>query len=51
MSIYFPGTPLSSKVSHVSLRGTLSYAFSRSINTICRSRLFSLYFSISLRKM
>ena len=42
---YFSGTIFSLKHLHSSSLGTLSYAFSRSMNTICKSLPFSLYFS------
>ncbi|MFS7977479.1 hypothetical protein Hanom_Chr10g00904441 [Helianthus anomalus] len=51
MSIYFPGRPRPSKLSQISCRGTVSYAFSRSINTICKSCFFALYFSINLLRI
>ena len=42
---YFSGAIFSLKHLHSSSLGTLSYAFSRSMNTICKSLPFSLYFS------
>ena len=41
----FSGTIFSFKHLHSSSLGTLSYTFSRSMNTICKSLPFSLYFS------
>ena len=43
---YFSGTPCSLKHLHTSCRGTLSYALSRSINTMCSSFCISRSFSI-----
>ena len=42
---YFSGTIFSLKHLHSYSLGTLSYAFSRSMNTICKSLPFFLYFS------
>ena len=46
---YFSGIPFSLMHLQTYWRGTLSYAFSRSINTICSPFCFSRCFSISCR--
>ena len=45
--MYFSGTPLSHMHQYSSSLGTLSYAFSRSMNTQCKSCCPSLYLSCS----
>ncbi|PVH62478.1 hypothetical protein PAHAL_3G304600 [Panicum hallii] len=47
--IYLVGTLCFSKAHHMTSLGTLSYAFSRSIKTMCKSFFSSLYLSINCR--
>ncbi|PVH32561.1 hypothetical protein PAHAL_9G429100 [Panicum hallii] len=47
--IYLVGTLCFSKAHHMTSLGTLSYAFSRSIKTMCKSFFCSLYLSINCR--
>ena len=47
--IYLVGTLCFSKAYHMTFLGTLSYAFSRSIKTMCKSFFCSLYLSINCR--
>ncbi|PUZ57818.1 hypothetical protein GQ55_5G459600 [Panicum hallii var. hallii] len=47
--IYLVGTLCFSKAHHMTSLGTLSYAFSRSIKTMCKSFFSSLYLSINYR--
>ena len=50
-SMYLHEIPLLLRLSQMMLCGMLSYAFSRSTNTRCKSFFRSLYFSISLIKI
>ncbi|KAG2533702.1 hypothetical protein PVAP13_9NG021651 [Panicum virgatum] len=45
--MYLVGTLCFSKAHHMTYLGTLSYAFSRSIKTMCKSFFCSLYLSIN----
>uniref|UniRef100_A0A0A9FP40 Uncharacterized protein n=1 Tax=Arundo donax TaxID=35708 RepID=A0A0A9FP40_ARUDO len=47
--MYFVRTLCFSKAYHMTFRGILLYAFSKSMNIICRFFFCSLYFSISCR--
>ena len=47
--MYLVGTLCFSKAHHMTFLGTLSYAFSRSIKTMCKSFFYSLYLSINCR--
>ncbi|KAG2616829.1 hypothetical protein PVAP13_3NG177112 [Panicum virgatum] len=47
--MYLVGTLCFSKAHHMTFLGTLSYAFSRSITTMCKSFFCSLYLSINCR--
>uniref|UniRef100_A0A0A9HQL3 Uncharacterized protein n=1 Tax=Arundo donax TaxID=35708 RepID=A0A0A9HQL3_ARUDO len=47
--MYFVGTLCFSKAHHMTFHGILSHAFSKSMNTICRSFFCSLYLYISCR--
>ncbi|RCV14631.1 hypothetical protein SETIT_2G440600v2 [Setaria italica] len=44
---YFVGTLCLSKAHHITFLSILSYAFSKSMKTMCRSFFFSLYRSIT----
>ena len=48
--IYLNEIPLALRLSQMIRPGMLSYAFSKSMNTICKSFLCSLYFSLNLLK-
>ncbi|KAG2636781.1 hypothetical protein PVAP13_2NG472200 [Panicum virgatum] len=45
--LYLVGTLCFSKAHHMIFLGTLSYVFSRSIKTMCKSFFYSLYLSIN----
>ncbi|KAG2582947.1 hypothetical protein PVAP13_6KG144218 [Panicum virgatum] len=47
--MYLVGTLCFSKAHHMTFLGTLSYAFSRSMKTMCKSFFCSLYLSINCR--
>ncbi|KAG2655211.1 hypothetical protein PVAP13_1NG546101 [Panicum virgatum] len=47
--MYLVGTLCFFKAHHMTFLGTLSYAFSRSIKTMCKSFFCSLYLSINCR--
>ena len=47
--MYLVGTLCFSKAHHMTFLGTLSFAFSRSIKTMCKSFFYSLYLSINCR--